>query len=73
MSAASRRHSPAAVRFGKLILLQPEQVRHDGLIDRAVCVVTPPDACELKFADKVIGDVFDSFTPPGAAGRNDKK
>ena len=27
----------------------------------------------LKLADKVIGDVFESFAPPGAAGRNDKK
>ena len=70
--AASRRHSHAAVRFGKLLMLQPERVRHDGLIDRAVCVVTS-DVCELKFADKVIGDVFDSFAPPKAAGRNDKK
>jgi len=38
-----------------------------------------PDAEEvliaesLKLADKVIGDVFESFAPPGAAGRNDKK
>lgn len=27
----------------------------------------------LKLADRVIGDVFESFAPPGAAGRNDKK
>ena len=27
----------------------------------------------LKLADKVIGDVFESFAPPGAAGRKDKK
>jgi neutral ceramidase len=27
----------------------------------------------LKLADQVIGDVFESFAPPGAAGRNDKK
>ena len=27
----------------------------------------------LKLADKVIGDVFESFAPPGAAGRTDKK
>lgn len=27
----------------------------------------------LKLADRVIGDVFESFSPPGAAGRVDKK
>jgi len=27
----------------------------------------------LKLADQVIGDVFESFAPPKAAGRNDKK
>jgi hypothetical protein len=27
----------------------------------------------LKLADRVIGDVFESFAPPGAAGRKDKK
>lgn len=27
----------------------------------------------LKLADRVIGDVFESFAPPKAAGRNDKK
>ena len=27
----------------------------------------------LKLADSVIGDVFESFAPPGAAGRKDKK
>lgn len=27
----------------------------------------------LRLADQVIGDVFESFSPPGAAGRNDKK
>jgi hypothetical protein len=38
-----------------------------------------PDAEEvliaesLKLADTVIGDVFESFAPPGAAGRKDKK
>lgn len=38
-----------------------------------------PDAEEvliaesLKLADRVIGDVFESFAPPGAAGRKDKK
>jgi hypothetical protein len=38
-----------------------------------------PDAEEvliaesLKLADRVIGDVFESFAPPDAAGRKDKK
>jgi hypothetical protein len=27
----------------------------------------------LKLADRVIGDVFESFAPAGASGRNDKK
>ncbi len=27
----------------------------------------------LKLADRVIGDVFESFAPPGAAGRQDRK
>jgi neutral ceramidase len=27
----------------------------------------------LKLADRVIGDVFESYAPPGAAGRKDKK
>jgi neutral ceramidase len=27
----------------------------------------------LKLADRVIGDVFESFSPPGAAGRKDQK